>query len=432
MSTVDPYASTYRPAPHRDTLIKGATVLDGAGGRHDGADVLIVEGKIAGVGRGLSAPAGAAVIDAGGAWVTPGIIDAHSHLGNFPTPYVAQDLANSDVNEDSDPNTAQVRAEDSVTVQDPSFARAMAGGVTTVHVLPGSINLFAGQSVVLKMLPATTVQAMKFPGAPPTLKMSSGENPKSFYAEKGRFPSSRMGALAGQRQAWIRAQEYDAAWRAFERGEADRRPKRDLRRDVLASALRREAAVHIHAYRADDMASLLAMAREFGYRIAAFHHAVEAYKVADLLIEHDVGAVVWSDWWGYKIEAYDAIRENAAFLDAAGVTVSMHSDSWTIGQRLTIEAAKAMASGRRAGLAIAPERAIGWVTLNSAKILGLEAQVGSLEAGKNADVVIWSGDPFSIYSRAEQVFIDGAVVFDRADPARQPIGDFDLGQGSRA
>ena len=422
------WRSTYEPLPRADTLIVHATILDGAGGRHDDCDLLIRDGRIAALGRELRGADDAEVADVAGAWVTPGIIDPHCHAGDFPAPYIAQELAFSDVNEDTSPNTAQVRAEHSISVQDPTFVRALEGGVTTLHVLPGSINLFAGLTVTLKTTLATTVQAMKVPQARPGLKLAYGENPKRFYGAKGRFPSSRMGSVAGLREAWIKAQAYERAWRAFEAGEAGAPPERDLGLDSLAAALSGEAAVHIHAYRADDMATMIAVAREFGYRIAAFHHAVEAYKIPELFLANDVAAVVWSDWWGFKMEAFDAVRENAALMDAAGACVALHSDSWVVGERLTVEAGKAMAAGRRMGLAIAPERAIRWVTLNAAKVLGLDDRIGSLETGKNADLVVWSGDPFSIYSKAERVFIDGALVFDRG--ARRPIGDLELGHPS--
>lgn len=429
---LDAYASTYRPLPRQDTLIVHATILDGAGGRHDDADLLLRDGKVAGLGKALTAPGGAVVIDAAGAWVTPGIVDPHSHAGDFPAPYAPGELTFSDVNEEGDPNTASVWAEHSITVNDPTFSRALEGGVTTIHVLPGSINLFAGLTVTLKNVPATTIRAMKFPGAKPGVKLSYGENPKRYYGTRGRRPASRMGSVALHRQSWIEAGRHDQAWRRHERGETPEPPDRDLGLDALAAALRGDLRVHIHCYRADDMATMMSLADEFGYRIAAFHHASEAYKIPELLVEAGIAAIVWSDWWGYKLEVYDAIRENAAFVAATGGCVCMHSDSWTVGQRLNVEAGKAMAAGRRAGLDIAPQDAIAWVTLNPARVLGLGDQIGSLEIGKNADVAIWSGDPFSVYSRAERVFIDGAMVFDRGDPRRQSTGDFELGQPASA
>src|SRR5579871_733761 len=430
--TLDPYPSTYRSLPRTDLLITHATVLDGAGHRLDDADLLIRDGKVAALGAQLKAPAGIATLDAKGRFVTPGIIDVHAHYGAFAAPFTADELEHSDVNELSDPNTANVWVEHSIAVQDPSFARARAGGVTTLQILPGSTNLFGGRSVVLKNVPATTVQAMKFPGAAYGLKMACGENPLHNYGDKGRFPMSRMGNFAGYRDAWLKARDYEAKWLAYEAGTAAEPPARDLKLDTLAGVLHGDIRVHMHCYRADEMALVLDLAREFGYQVTAFHHAVEAYKIADLLARSGVCSVVWSDWWGYKMEAYDGIRENAAFVDAAGGCVAMHSDSAILGQRLTLEAGKAMAAGRRAGLDLRPEHAIAWVTSTPARILGLERETGSLEPGKAADLVLWSADPFSVYAKAERVFIDGALVYDRDDPAHQPLADFELGQPAEA
>jgi imidazolonepropionase-like amidohydrolase len=425
---LDAYPSTYKPLPRVDTLITHATVLDGAGNRLDDADLLLRDGKVVALGQKLSAPPGATVIDARGRWVTPGVVDIHSHLGDFAAPYVQPDWSHSDVNEVTDPNTAEVWAQHSIEVQDPQFSRALAGGVTTLQILPGSSNLFGGRTVVLKNVPATTVQAMKFPGAAQGLKMACGENPKYTYGDKGRFPSSRMGEIAGDRDAWLKAQHYEHEWLDYEQGHGHEPPQRDLKLDTLAGVLHGDIKVHIHCYRADDMATMIDMSHEFGFQITAFHHAVEAYKIPELLVQNHICAVVWSDWWGYKMEALDAIRENAAFVDAAGGCVTMHSDSAVIGQRLTVEAGKAAAAGRRAGLTLPPEHIIQWVTLNPARAMGLNDRIGSLAPGKNADVVIWSGDPFSIYTHADEVFIDGALIYDRKDPRHRPLDDFDLGQ----
>jgi len=420
------YPSTYQPLARRETLIRGATILDGTGRRLEHADLLLNDGKVAAIGAGLAAPEGATIIEAAGRWVTPGIIDPHSHIGNFPTPYTGEDSAHTDVNEDSGPNAAQVWAQHSINVQDPGFSRALAGGVTTLHIMPGSTNLFGGRSIVLRNVPATTVQGMIFPGAPFGLKMACGEN--VIFSGNGRFPVSRMGAVAGQRAAWQQARRYLDDWQKYESGESEEPPDQDLQLDTLAGVLTGDIRVHIHCYRADDMAQMLDLAHEFGYRIAAFHHATDGYKIPELLLRADVCVAVWPDWWGYKREAYDAIRENAAYLHKAGVCVAMHSDSNISGQRLNIEAAKSMAAGKRAGVAIAPEQAISWITRNPARMLGLADQTGTLETGKRADVVIWSADPFSIYAHADQVFVDGALAYDRSDRARQPLSDMELGQ----
>jgi len=425
----EPFASTYQPLPSKTTLIRNATVLTGTGERIDNGAVLLEDGRIAKVGRDLSAPRGARVIDAEGRWVTPGIIDAHSHLGVYPSPEVA---ALSDGNEITGNNTAGVWAEHGVWPQDPGFDTALAGGVTSMLILPGSANLFGGRGVTLKNVPSTTYQGMKFPGAPHALKMACGENPKRVYGPGRQTPYTRMGNVFGYRSAWIEAETYRDKWdRWLAKGdEADPadQPQRDLKLETLAAVLRGDILVHNHCYRGDEMATMLDVAREFGYKVTAFHHAVEAYKIADLLGENEVCAAMWADWWGFKMEAFDGIRENIAMVDAAknGCAI-VHSDDPHGIQRLNQEAAKAMAAGNRAGMEIRPEHAIRWVTANPAKSMGILDQTGTLEAGKMADVVIWSGNPFSVYSLADQVFIDGALLYDRDDPERQPMRDFKLG-----
>src|ERR1700691_146413 len=422
------YPSTYQIPASAPTLISNATVLTGTGTRLDNADVLIVAGRISAVGSHLSAPANATVVDGSGRWVTPGIIDIHSHLGVYPTPQVS---ANSDGNEATSPSTANVWSEHSVDPQDPGFRTALIGGVTTLQILPGSANLIGGRSVVLKNVPSVTYQGMKFPGAAQGLKMACGENPKRVYGtNKKVVPSTRMGNMAGYRAQWAEAAEYLRDQQEYQKklaaGAKDAKaPKRDLRLDTLSAALKGDIIVHMHCYRADEMAAVLDMSQEFGYHVAAFHHAVEAYKIADLLAERGVCAAMWADWWGFKMEAYDGIQENIAIVDAPDKSCAMlHSDSEDGIQRLNQEAAKAMARGVKAGFKIPPERAIRWLTSNPAKAIGLEDRIGTLEAAKNADVVIWSGDPFSVYTLADQVFIDGAVLFDRAHPPKKPPSDF--------
>jgi imidazolonepropionase-like amidohydrolase len=436
-----PFASTYQTLRSQPTLIRNAVVLDGTGQRLDGADVLMRDGKIVAVGRTLDA-AGATVVDGTGKWVTPGLIDVHSHLGVYASPGVE---AHSDGNEATDPVTAGVWAEHGVWPQDPGFATALAGGVTTLQILPGSANLIGGRGVTLRNVPATTYQAMKFPGAPQGLKMACGENPKRVYGGEGRAPSTRMGNVAGYRQAFADAQDYQASLKkyaeelaAFEKrkskdksAEPPTPPKRDLRLETLVAAMQGEVQVHIHCYRADEMAVMLDIAREFGFHIAAFHHGVEAYKIADRLAQENVCGALWADWWGFKMEAYDGIGENLAFVDHAQNSCAIvHSDSAEGIQRLNQEAAKAMARGRAAGLEIPPERAVRWITANAAKALGIADRVGTLEPGRIADVVIWDREPFSVYAHAEQVYIDGALQFDRRVPASVPRSDFLLGQPS--
>ena len=435
----EPYPSTYSPLPSEPVLIVNAVILTGTGERIDGGSLLLSGGRIeevrkdSRVGRGDTIE----VIDAEGRWVTPGLIDVHSHLGVYASPGVK---AHSDGNEATAPVTAQVWAEHSIWPQDPGFSRALAGGVTSLQVLPGSANLIGGRGVTLKNMPAVSYQAMKFPGAPHSLKMACGENPKRVYGSKEQAPSTRMGNVAAYRAQWIEAQKYINDWQSYEqalkKGQRDRdgngkmqEPARDLRLETLVAVLQGEILVHMHCYRADEMMTILDMADEFGYTIAAFHHGVEAYKVAAQLAENGVCGALWADWWGFKAEAYDGIQENIAMVDRPeGGCAIVHSDSSEGIQRLNQEAAKAMTRGRRAGMDIPPQRAIRWLTENPAKSMGILEQTGTLEEGKMADVVIWNGNPFSVYAKADQVFIDGALLYDRTDPERQPVSDFELGQ----
>lgn len=417
----DPYPSTYAPYPGRTTAIRGATIFDGEGGRIDGGVVLLSNGKIEAIGKaGMDIPADALVIDGRGKYVTPGIIDAHSHLGNYASPRVA---AHSDGNEATTPVTADVWAEHGVWPQDPGFSRALTnGGVTTLQILPGSANLFGGRSVTLKNVSARTVQAMKFPGAPYGLKMACGENPKRVYGGRRQKPSTRMGNIALDRQTWIRARDY------LKKREAGKEQLRDLDLDTLAGVLEGKILVHNHCYRADEMAIVIDMAKEFGYKVTAFHHAVEAYKIADLLRENDICSAMWADWWGFKMESYDAIEENIPLVHSAGACAIVHSDDENQIQRLNQEAAKALANGQRMGLKINEAEAWRWLSYNPAKVLGIAQQTGSLKPGKMADVVLWNGNPFSVYTRPEKVWVDGALLFDAHNPALRPVSDFELGQ----
>jgi len=426
----EPFPSTYQPLPSQPTLITNATILTGTGERLDSASLLLADGKVAWVGEG-EAPADAVTIDAQGRWVTPGIIDVHSHLGVYPSPSVD---AHSDGNEMTGPVTADVWAEHSVWPQDPGFARALAGGITSLQVLPGSANLFGGRGVTLKNIYSTSYQGMKFPGAPQGLKMACGENPKRVYGDRKQTPMTRMGNVAKYRAEWIATQKYVADWDKYEQQTADgkqdaKAPIRDLKFETLAGVLQGDIIIHMHCYRADEMLTILDMAEEFNYKVGTFHHGVEAYKIADELAENGVCGALWADWWGFKMEAYDGIQENIAIVDRpAGSCSVVHSDSSEGIQRLNQEASKAMTRGQQAGMEIPEERAIGWITSNAARSLGVADRTGSLEPGKMGDVVLWSGNPFSVYTRADQVFIDGALVFDRNDPALQPVSDFELGQ----
>ena len=410
------YASTYAPLGSENIVIRNATVFDGDGNKFQNYDVHFSNGEIQAVGSGLVVD-GADEIDGTGKFVTPGIIDNHSHMGVYPAPGVR---TSSDGNEATNPVTAEVWAEHSVWSQDPQYKLALAGGITTFHVLPGSANLFGGRGVTLKNVSANTVPDMKFPGAPHSLKMACGENPKRVYSSRG--PSTRMGNVAGYRDAWIGAEKYK---KSLEKNPS----QRNLRNETLVGVLDGKILVHNHCYRADEMATMINISEEFGYKVSTFHHGVEAYKIADLLADEGICAALWADWWGFKHEAYDMSIANIAIVDQArggtGCAI-VHSDSASGIQRLNQEAAKALAAGRRAGFDISEGRAMTWITKNPAKSLGILDQTGTLEQGKDADLVIWSGNPFSIYTKAEQVYIDGALAFDKASNF-MPHTDFDLG-----
>ena len=416
-----PFPSTYKAYPGVATAIRNVTIYDGEGSKIENGVVFISGGKISSVGGPDTAiPSGTAVIDGAGKFVTPGIIDIHSHLGDYPSPSVE---AHSDGNEATSPTTPEVWAEHSVWPQDPGFSRALAnGGVTALQVLPGSANLMGGRSVVLKNVYARTVQGMKFPGAPYGMKMACGENPKRVYGSKGRMPSTRMGNIAVNRQTWIKAQDYK------KKRDSGKEYTRDLGLETLAGVLDGDISIQNHCYRADEMALVLDMAKEFGYKVSTFHHAVESYKIADLLRDNGVCSAVWADWWGFKMEAYDAIPENAAILHNTGACVVIHSDDENQIQRLNQEAAKAQADGRRMGINISDAEVIKWLTYNPAKALGISDKTGSLKPGKMADLVLWNGNPLSVYARPDKVWIDGALMFDASNPKIRPVSDFELGQ----
>ena len=425
----NPFPSTYKVLPQQNTLFTNATVLNGIGERMDNADVLIIDGKIKQVGVDLTAT-NVDVIDAQGKWITPGIIDVHSHLGVYPSPSVE---SHSDGNEMTSPNTSEVWAEHSVWPQDPGFEAAREGGITTLQILPGSANLFGGRGVTLRNVPGHTMQAMKFADAPYGLKMACGENPKRVYGSRKQMPSTRMGNVAGYRAAWAEATEYKRAWAKYnsdyDAGKNPEAPKRNLELDTLMGVLDGEILVHNHCYKAEEMAVMVDIAKEFNYDSGTFHHAVEAYKIADELAENGNCVAMWPDWWGFKMEAYDMVDENVAIVDAVKNSCAIvHSDSETTIQRLNQEAGKVLYRAIDNGFNLKEEDAIKWITANAAKSLGINDKTGSLEVGKNADVVLWNTNPFSVYARAEQVFVDGAKVYDRFDEKYQAKSDFLLGQ----
>ena len=402
-------ASAQSAAP-TDIIIRNAIVMTATHGTIPNGSVWIRNGKIFAVGDTINVPPNSNLtfIDAGGKYLTPGIIDSHSHIA-----------LDDDVNEATSPVTPQMMMKDAFDYQDKAIYRALAGGVTTSLLLHGSANMIGGQAVVIKHKYGATRDELLFPNAPRSIKFASGENPKRVYGSRDQLPSTRMGNFAVQRQALVEAQDYMREWDSYnekiKRGDKDSKdatpPKRDLKLEALADVLRGKLMVQIHIYRADEMLTEIAMAKEFGYKIRAFHHALEAYKVADQLAANNIAIATFSDWWGYKQEAWDAIPWNAVMAMRKGVRVAIKSDSEDFNRRLNQEAAKAIRYG-----GATEEEALKMITINPAWIVGVDDRVGSIDVGKDADLVIWDGYPLSSYGVPEKVLIDGEVYFDRQQP----------------
>jgi len=394
-----------QPAAHNEVLIKNGTILTITHGAIPNGSIYIKDGKIAAVGQVVEAPPTARVIDATGKFVMPGIIDSHSHLA-----------LDNDVNEATSPIVPHMMMQDAFHYTDKAIYRALAGGVTTSLLLHGSANMIGGQALVMKHKYGLDREQMLFPGAPPSIKFASGENPKRVYGSRQQMPSTRMGNFAVQRQALEDARDYMRQWSAYDAkakaGDKDAKaPKRDLKLEALADILRGKFLVQIHCYRADEFLTEMAMAREFGYKIRAFHHALEVYKVADKVAAEGIGMATFADWWGFKHEAFDAIPWNAVMSMRKGVRVAIKSDSDDFARRLNQEAAKAVRYG-----GATEDEALRMITLNAAWVVGVEDRVGSLDVGKDADIAIWNHHPLSNYALVDQVLIDGEVFFDRSLP----------------
>lgn len=388
------------------TVIQNANVLTVTKGRFKGS-VLIRDGKIVEAGEKIMAPLGAKVIDAGGQYVMPGIVDPHSHI------------AAESINESSISVSSMVRIDDVLNPSDIAIYRALAGGVTTVAVLHGSANAIGGQCSVIKTRWGKDAQGILFEGAMPLLKLALGENPKrrgtpapGTAGGVPRYPATRMGVEDVIREAFTQARAYREAWRAYEerkkRGEDALPPRRDLKLEPLVAVLEGRMLVHAHAYRADEILMMLRLGKEFGFRIHALIHVLEGYKVAKEIAEFNAGATTFSDWWAYKMEAADAIPYNAALMMRKGVLVSLNSDSAELMRHLNTEAAKVVKYG-----GVTDDEALAMITINAARQLGLDRRIGSIEPGKDADLVIYDKDPLSNYAKVQRVLIDGELYFDR-------------------
>ena len=384
-----------------DLAFVHATVLPVSGPAIEDGTVLVQDGLITAVGAGLPVPGGTAtVVDATGKFLTPGLIDLHSHMGVYSWP---GGKAHADGNEMIHPITPHVRAEDAVRVADPAFSRARAGGVTSILVLPGSGNLMGGQAAPLKLRPARTLAQMRFEAAPRAIKMACGENPKRVYKEDAFGPMTRMGNLAWMRSSFQAALDYRIV-----RAESTDPVAEDPMMEALLGVIDGDIRVHVHCYRHDDIEGIIRVMEAFDIQVTAFHHALEAYKVRDLIAAHGAGIATWPDWWGFKLEAYDAIPENMQLVKAEGVRVALHSDSANTVQRLYTEAAKVV------GYGMSEQAALETITLDPAILLGVGDRVGTIEVGKDADFALFSGHPFDVTTLVEQTWIEGMLVFDRS------------------
>ncbi|HRH40096.1 MAG TPA: amidohydrolase [Pyrinomonadaceae bacterium] len=399
----------------QDVLIKNATILTAINGTLLNTDILIQNGKITKIGKGLTASSNAKVIDATGKFISPGIIDCHSHS-----------MMDGGINEGSYSVTSMTRTRDIINSNDITLYRALAGGVTGLNLLHGSANAIGGQNTVVKAKYGKPIEELPIPDAPPGIKFALGENPKrsnvpNLPGQTRRYPANRMGVNEVIRDAFVRARDYKAEWDEYraKAAKGDKTaipPRKDLELEPIVEILEGKRYVHSHGYRAEEYLALLQLAEEFGFRVRTLQHGLETYKIASEVAKHGAGVSIFSDYWGYKIEAWDAIPYNAAILWKHGVVVSINSDDDERMRRLNLDAAKVMKYGD-----VPEEEALKMVTLNPAKQLGIDKRTGSIEVGKDADIVIWTAHPFSSYSRVETTMIEGEIYFDRTQDAAKRL-----------
>lgn len=387
------------------TLIKNATVITVTHGRIEHGSVLIRDGKIADVGTDIQAPAGAKVIDASGMYLMPGIVDCHTHIA-----------VDGDVNEGSVSVSSMVNIKDVLNPYDINIYHELAGGVVIGNVLHGSANPIGGQTIVIKLKYGASPDELPFPGALPGIKFALGENVKhsNFGGPIPRYPETRMGVEETIRDAFTRAKQYQKDWADYNQRKAAGEqnlipPRRDLQLEPLVEVLEGKRYIHCHSYVSDEILMLMRVARDMGFKVRTFQHVLEGYKVADEMVQAGAGGSTFSDWWAYKMEAYEAIPYNAALMTRRGVIVSVNSDDPEEARHLNQEAAKSMHYGD-----LTENEALRLVTLNPAIQLGIDNRVGSIETGKDADLVIYNHDPLSVYAVVQKTIIDGKVYFDRA------------------
>jgi N-acetylglucosamine-6-phosphate deacetylase len=401
------YGRAAAPEQPKAVLFKNATVwTSGPQGILKTGCVLVEAGRIKQVAAEIEPPRGATVVDCRGGHLTPGIIDCHSHIAS-----------DGGINEPGQTITAEVRIGDFVDPDDIQIYRQLAGGVTSSNILHGSANTIGGQNQVVKFRWGALPEEMKFAQAPPGVKFALGENVKQSNwpgDHRTRYPQTRMGVEQLVRNAFQAAREYRQRWDQWNKERHGLPPRVDLELEALSEVLAGKRLIHCHAYRQDEMIALMRTCEEFKVRIATFQHVLEGYKIADLMARHGVAGSAFSDWWAYKFEVIDAIPYAGTIMHNAGIVVSFNSDDAEMGRRLNLEAAKAVKYG-----GVPEAEALKFVTLNPAKQLGIDRWTGSIEQGKDADLVVWSGPPLSTYSRCEQTWIDGRKYFDRQEDAKQ-------------
>ena len=400
-ATLPPEAARV-PRLHPPTLLRGATLWTATGAVLDATDLLLRDNRIAAIGRDLPAPADATIVDARGKIVTPGLVDLHSHLGVYPMP---PGKAHADGNEMTQPTTPMVRAIDAFDPEDPAIARAVAGGVTTALILPGSGNVMGGQALYVK-LHGRTVGEMALPDAPRAMKWAMGENPKRVYGGRGTMPMSRLGHGWVMRKALFEARDLLAQQRAWDDGSVRQGPRPHRPElEPLVALLSGQVSLQVHCYEVHDIETLVRVAREFGFQVAAIHHALEAWKVPELLKDNRIAVATFADLWGFKLEAWDASVHAPRILHEAGVVLALKTDHPVIDAHdFIFEAAKAHAYG------LPEQAALQAVTRNPARAIGIGDRTGTLEVGKAADVVVWPGSPLRVGAVPERVFVDGVQV----------------------
>ena len=389
----------------KNVLILNATVMTATKGTLENTDILITNGKIARIGKGIQAPAGADVINAERKFVTPGIIDAHSHT-----------MLDS-INEGAFSVTSMTGTDDMLNPTDIAIYRALAGGVTAALLLHGSANSIGGKSSTVKFKYGRDVDEFRVKDAPTGIKFAMGENVRrtTFQPPPGtplRYPRTRQGTIETMRDAFLRARDYKKSWEDFRAGKTKVSPRKDLELEPIVEILEGKRLIHAHGYRSDEHLNLMLLADEFGIKVATLQHGLEAYKIAPEIAKRGTGVSIFVDSWGYKLEAYDSIPYNAYILWKNGVNVSINSDSDERMRRLNLDAAKVMKYG-----GVPEQDALQMITINPAKQLGIDKRTGSIEVGKDADLVIWNGHPFSVYSRVDTTMIDGEIFFDRVKDA---------------